>query len=161
MQAPIGRKLGSDAHHHPPVEDDPQSGGRIHHHVTLGVGERDEVKGDGEVVLGEHFAQLHSLPNGGRVRIGLAVEMDQLDLGPAAHHSPGGHGGIDASRQEREHASRDPDRQAPGPRHAMPVHDGSVTEELDVRGRLWIAEIDAGSGSVLDPLADIDVDLAG
>jgi hypothetical protein len=102
----LPRELSGNAHHRPPIKNDAQRSRSVGDDLALNVGQRYEMEDRPQLVARVHFGELNCLSDRRRVGVGLTVEMDHLDIGTPAREPPGCDGGVDPTRQQREHLSR-------------------------------------------------------
>ena len=82
------------------------------------------------------------------------MEVDEIDAAPAAHHPPGGHRGVDATREESEDAPARPDRQAARAGHLLERDEGAAGQDVEPDRQRRGFEVDGGGGCCLDARAE-------
>src|SRR5262249_9131141 len=114
-----------DADHHPPVEDDPERSRDRRNDLALHLAERHQKEGRLELPLRELPHELPGLLLARAVEEGHAVEVDEVDAAPAAHHAPGGYRRVDATREESEDVSTRSHREPTGAGHLLERDEGT------------------------------------
>ena len=85
--------------------------------------------------------------------------MHEVDVQPALHHAMRRDRRIDTAREQRQAASRYPDRQTAGAGNFSRRNVGALGKDLDRNRQLGIFEVDFETEFIGDRAADLPIDL--